>query len=140
MIDHRTAPYAVLLLRVVTGILFLAHAGAKIFIFTVPGFVKYFASLGLPEWFAYMALTLEVLGGLALILGVYARLVAIPLGIEILGTIVMVHGARGFYFNNNGGGWEFPALWAVALFALVLLGDGAYALRPTFGKGRKSAA
>jgi putative oxidoreductase len=42
-----------------------------------------------------------------------------------------VHGPAGFFFNNSNGGWEFPALWIIALLALTLTGDGAFALRPT---------
>lgn len=131
MLKTYTAPYAALLLRVSLGLLFLAHAGAKIFLFTIPGFVAYFASLGMSAPMAYAILTLETLGGLALILGIYAPLVALPLALEILGTIVIVHGANGWMSGNPGGGWEFPALWAVSLVALFLIGDGPYALRPT---------
>jgi len=130
MIKASTAPYAALLLRVGLGILFLAHVGLKIFVFTVPGFVEYFASLGLPAIMAYAVIALELAGGIALILGIYAPLVALPLAAEMLGTIVLVHGASGWLFTNDGGGWEFAALWAVALFVLFLLGDGAMALMP----------
>jgi len=42
-----------------------------------------------------------------------------------------VHGANGWLFTNKGGGWEYPAFWAIGLFVLYLLGDGAMALRPT---------
>jgi putative oxidoreductase len=48
-----------------------------------------------------------------------------------LGTIVTVHGKNGWAFNNNGGGWEYPAFWAAALLVLFLLGDGAWALVPS---------
>jgi putative oxidoreductase len=131
MINGKSAPLAALLLRVSLGILFLAHVGLKLFVFGVPGFVGYFASLGLPALAAYLTIALELLGGIALILGVYASWVAVPLAIEMLGTIVLVHGANGWLFTNKGGGWEYPAFWAVALFSLFLLGDGAYALRPS---------
>jgi len=112
------------------GLLFLAHVSLKIFVFTVPGFVGYFATLGLPAIVAYAVVALELLGGIALILGICASLVALPLAAEVLGTIVFAHGASGWLFTNEGGGWEFPALWAAALLALYLLGDGAMALRP----------
>ena len=131
MIKESTAPYAALLLRVSLGILFLAHVGLKIFVFTVPGFVGYFGSLGLPALVAYAVIALELLGGICLILGIYAPIVALPLALEMIGTIVFAHGAHGWLFTNKGGGWEFPALWAVALVALYLLGDGAMALKPT---------
>ena len=130
MINDKTAPFAALLLRVSLGVLFLAHVGLKLFVFSVPGFVGYFASLGLPAVAAYLTIALELAGGIALILGVYASWIALPLAAEMLGTIVLVHGANGWLFTNKCGGWEYPAFWAVALVALFLLGDGAFALRP----------
>jgi len=131
MINIKTAPYGTALLRVSLGMLFLAHVGLKIFVFTIPGFVGYFASLGLPAVAAYGVLALELLGALALILGVYAPWVAVPLALEMLGTIIMVHGHNGWLFTNKGGGWEYPAFWTISLVALTLLGDGAFALRRT---------
>ena len=131
MIKESTAPYAALLLRVSLGIMFLAHVGLKIFVFTVPGFVGYFGTLGLPAVVAYAVIALELLGGICLILGIYASIVALPLALEMIGTIVLAHGANGWLFTNKGGGWEFPAFWAVGLVVLYLLGDGAMALKPT---------
>ena len=130
MIKASTAPYAALILRVSLGIMFLAHVSLKIFVFSVPGFVGYFASLGLPAVAAYAVIALELFGGLALILGIYASWVALPLAAEMLGTIVLAHGHNGWLFTNQGGGWEYPAFWMIALVALYLLGDGAMALKP----------
>ncbi|QQO32666.1 DoxX family protein [Bradyrhizobium diazoefficiens] len=131
MIDSRTAPYAALVLRVTLGALFLAHAGLKLFVFTPAGTAKFFGSLGFPPELAYLVMTVEVLSGIALVLGVwtrYAALIGIPV---LLGAIFTVHGAAGFFFTNTKGGWEFPAFWAIALVAQALLGDGAFALRPS---------
>ncbi len=130
MIKTSTAPYAALLLRVSMGIMFLAHVYLKIFVFTIPGFIGYFGSLGLPPILAYAVMALEFFGGLALILGIYASLVALPLALEMLGTIFFVHGANGWLFTNQGGGWEYPAFWTAGLIALYLLGDGAMAIKP----------
>src|SRR5206468_4137187 len=85
MIKTSTAPLAALLLRVSLGIMFLAHVGLKIFVFGVPGFVGYFSSLGLPAVVAYAVIGLELLGGIALILGIYAPLVVLPLAVELVG-------------------------------------------------------
>ena len=137
MTDPRTAPYAALLLRVTLGGLFLVHAALKIFVFTPAGTAQFFASLGLPPALAYLIMTAEVLGGVALILGVWTRIVALLLTPILLGAIVTVHAAAGFFFTNANGGWEYPAFWVVALIVQALLGDGAYALRPT---GNKAAA
>ena len=50
---------------------------------------------------------------------------------DLLGAIFTVHGAAGFFFTNPHGGWEYSALWIVALVAVALIGDGAFALAPT---------
>jgi putative oxidoreductase len=109
MIKSDNAHYAALLLRVSLGLLFLMHAGAKVFLFTIPGFIGRFASLGLPGALAYFVLAQDTFCGLSLILGIYATWVAAPLAIELLGTIVLVHGAKGWNATNKGRGWEFSA-------------------------------
>ena len=123
------ADLAATILRVSMGVLFLAHAGLKLFVFTPAGTVGYFASLGLPGPLAYLVIAAELFGGLALILGVYSRWVSLALVPILLGSIYVPHGAAGFFFSNEGGGWEFPAFWAVTLVVQALLGDGAFALK-----------
>jgi putative oxidoreductase len=129
MIDTRTAPYAALILRIGLGVLFLAHAGLKLFVFTPAGTAQFFAGLGLPPALAYLTILAEVAGGVALILGFHARWAALALIPILAGAIVTVHGPAGFFFTNPKGGWEFLAFWIVALLAQALLGGGAYALR-----------
>lgn len=135
MIDTRTAPYAALLLRLALGILFLAHAGLKIFVFTPAGTAAFFAKLGLPGGLAYVTIAWELIGAVALIVGFWPRIAAVALVPILLGAIFTVHGAAGFFFTNANGGWEFPAFWIVGLLALALIGDGALAVKPTpFGR------
>ncbi|MEG0186009.1 MAG: DoxX family protein [Stenotrophomonas sp.] len=123
------APYAATLLRLALGALFLVHALTKLLVFTPAGTAVYFQSLGLPGVLGYLTIAVELTISVALLLGIYARwagLVGVPL---LLGTIVTVHGANGFSFANAGGGWEYPAFWALALVVLFLLGDGRWTLR-----------
>ena len=122
------ADLATTLLRVTSGVWFLLHAGLKIFVFTPAGTVGFFQSLGLPGPLAYLVIAAELLGGLALIAGYKTRIVALGLSVILLGSIYTPHFAAGFFFSNPNGGWEFPAFWAITLWALALLGDGAYAL------------
>jgi putative oxidoreductase len=132
MIDGKTAPYAALLLRVSMGILFILHgAYLKVAVFTMAGTGKYFASLGLPDWWAWLVMLYETVGGLALILGIQTRWVAAFLGVHLLFAAYLGHAANGFWFTSKGGGWEYPLFWAIACFALALLGDGAGALKPS---------
>ena len=136
MTDLRTAPYAALLLRVSLGAMFLAHAGVKLFIFTPAGTAQFFGSLGLPPALAYLVMLAEVAGGVALILGVWTRAVALLLTPVLLGAIATVHGANGWLFTNPNGGWEYPAFWVAGLVALAGIGDGAHAVLPTPVLGR----
>jgi putative oxidoreductase len=131
MVDTRTVGYAAFLLRLLTGVFFLVHASIKLFVFTPAGTAGYFGSLGLPPALAYFIIILEIAGGLALVLGIWARIVAIVMAIELLGTIYAVHWAAGFVFTNANGGWEYSAFGAVTLVALALIGDGPYALKAT---------
>jgi putative oxidoreductase len=133
MIDARTAPFAVLVLRIALGVLFIAHGLVKVFVFTIPGFVKFFGSIGYPEPVAYLVLLAELGGGLALIVGLWTRWIALVLFAEMIGVIVY-HWPNGFAFTAKGGGWEYPAMWAIALLVLSLLGDGPSALSARFSE------
>jgi putative oxidoreductase len=129
MVDTRTAPYAALILRITLGILFLAHAGLKVFVFTPAGAAQFFGSLGLPPALAYRTIAAETAGGIALIVGFFTRWVSLALIPVLLGAIAFVHGPAGFFFNNPNGGWEYLAFWIAALVTQALLGDGALAVR-----------
>jgi putative oxidoreductase len=132
MIDSRTAPYAALLLRLALGTMFVAHALLKLFVFTLPGTVQFFQSLGLPGALAYVTFAAELVGGVLLILGVGSRWVAAALLPFLVGA-AWVHLGNGWLFSAPNGGWEYPLFLIVAAIAQTLLGDGAYALGARFG-------
>ena len=130
MIDTAKAPYAAFLLRVSIGILFILHGVyLKAFIFTMDGTVKVFAALGLPGWWAWVVMLYETIFGVMLILGMYVRGIAAVLGIHLLFVAVLGHGSVGWMFASKGGGYEFPVFWAIACFALALIGEGAWSVR-----------
>ncbi|WP_425050825.1 DoxX family protein [Psychromarinibacter sp. S121] len=108
--------------------MFLARAYLKSFVFTPKGAVGYFASLGVPGWFAHLTIAAETLGGIALILGFQTSLVAILLIPTLLGASILAHGKNGFWFTNENGGWEYPAFWTITPVEQALLGGGALAL------------
>lgn len=129
MIDTKTAPYAALILRVALGIMFLAHSlYLKVFVFTLPGTVGFFESLGLPAIAAYLTIFAEIAGGIALILGIQTRLVSVALLPVLLGA-TWVHAGNGWLFSAEGGGWEYPVFLTVAAVVQALLGDGAHAVK-----------
>ena len=123
-----SADLAALILRVTMGVFFLVHAWLKIAVFTPAGTAQFFESIGFPGFLAYVVIAAELAGGIALILGLYTRWVSLALVPILLGSIYAPHGAAGFIFSNQGGGWEFPFFWAVTLVVQALIGNGAYAL------------
>lgn len=128
MTKFSNANYAATILRISSGVLFLAHGLMKVNVFTVAGTVGYFESLGLPGALAYLTILAEIGGGTALILGVGTRLVALALIPVLLGA-TWVHSGNGWQFSSEDGGWEFPLFWAIIQSAIALLGAGAFALQ-----------
>jgi putative oxidoreductase len=130
MNDARRNASAALVLRLALGTMFVAHALLKYFVFTLPGTAQYFASVGFPGALAYATFAAELVGGILLLLGIKTRAVALALIPVLLGA-TWVHAGNGWVFSAPNGGWEYPAFWTVALVVQALLGDGAYALRPS---------
>lgn len=131
--DTKTASslreYGIALLRISLGIVFIAHSALlKVFIFGMPGTVSFFESLGLAGWFAYVVVAVETVGGVCLVLGVYARWAAVCLLPIALGA-TWAHWGSGWLFESAGGGWEYPAYLAILCVAQILLGEGAFALQ-----------
>ena len=125
---RNTAAYGVTLLRISLGVMWIAHALLKLFVFTLPGTAKFFESVGLPGIMAYPVFAVELLGGAAILFGVYARQVSLALT-PVMAVAASVHFGNGWLFTNQCGGWEYPVFLAVASVALWLVGDGALALR-----------
>ena len=123
------------LTRITLGSILLAHGALKILVFTVPGTVGFFGSLGLPATVAYLTIFGEVIGGSALLLGIYPRLVAL-LSLPILIGATWVHVGNGWLFSNEGGGWEFPALLIVLAIVIVIQGAGSFAIKRVPGVDR----
>lgn len=116
------------LTRLTLGIILLAHGGLKLFVFTIPGTVAFFGSIGFPAIVAYLTIFGEVAGGIALILGIYPRLVAL-LSLPILAGAAWTHLGNGWLFSNEGGGWEFPVLLVVLAVIVAIQGAGSFAIK-----------
>ncbi|HET7669751.1 MAG TPA: DoxX family protein [Burkholderiales bacterium] len=122
-----TAQYGALVLRASLGVMFVAHAGLKFFVFTLPGTAQFFESLGLPGALAYFTFWAELVGGVLILAGVYGHWVSAALIPVLLGA-TWAHAANGWVFSAPNGGWEYPAFLTAAALAHSLIGDGAYAL------------
>jgi putative oxidoreductase len=131
MIDYRTAPYAALVLRVALGVMFIAHALLKYTVFTLPGTVQFFESIGLPGPLAYLTFYAELIGGTLILAGAWSRWVSLALIPVLLGAN-WAHAANGWLFTAPNGGWEYPAFLTAAALVQALLGDGKYAVSAVF--------
>jgi putative oxidoreductase len=128
-----------LVLRLSLGTIFIAHSlYLKLVVFTLPGTAQFFASIGLPGYLAYLVFAGEAVGGVALVLGVYARFAALALVPIALGA-TWAHLGAGWLFSNQGGGWEYPLFLSLALVVQYLVGDGRYTLKPSPAVARSAA-
>jgi putative oxidoreductase len=115
--------WGITLLRVTVGAVFVAHGGQKFF----QGFdhvAEFLGGLGIPQptGAAILLTAVEFFGGLAMILGILTRYVAIMLAFDMSVAIIMYHWRNGFFATNNG--IEFPMLLLVANLTLILAGGG----------------
>jgi putative oxidoreductase len=125
-VDRDYAPYGLFLLRVSLGFDWIVHAFLKV----SRGMYTHEALLaknGITPLLAWPTFSLEVIGGVAILLGWYTRQWATFLLI-FLAVVVWIKWPVGWGYSNPGGGWEYPMLWLVAQAALALAGSGAFAL------------
>ncbi len=114
------APLALLLLRVVLGLIFLVHGYPKLVHPSEP-MREFFISHGLPGYFLGVAGILECFGALLLFLGLFTRPAALLLAIEMSVAIWKVHSAHGMLAVKD---YEFPLALAAACLALATIGAG----------------
>jgi putative oxidoreductase len=119
------------ILRVVVGVIFIAHGAPAVF-GGMEGTGAFFASLGipLPIVAAWAIKLLEFLGGISLLAGFLVTPVALLLATHMMMGIVLVHAARGFYVvgPEASSGIEFNLLLTASLLALVFAGPGLAAM------------
>src|SRR6185437_1976424 len=99
----RAQSYGITLVRVVLGLVMVMHGGQKLFMFGYDGVVGAFTQMGIPAPTLSAALVMgaEFLGGLALLLGLFTRVAAIPVAATMLGALVMAHLKAGFFLPNG---------------------------------------
>lgn len=126
---NRLQPFALLVLRLVLGAIMIAHGYHKVF----GGFhhhMEMVGSLGIPSWMAYLSASTEFFGGIAIVLGLFARFFSLALMIEMAVAIWKVHFKNGLM---GPAGYEFPLVLVAIAFTLMCFGGGPWGL--SFGKG-----
>ena len=132
--ERRQVRAAATLLRLALGSIALAHGLLKVFVFTLPGTVAFFVDHGYPGALAYLVTAAEVAGGLGLLAGVLVRWASLGL-VPVFAGAALTVAPNGWLFDSpGGGGWEFPALLALAALVQALLGPGGWALGPALAR------
>ena len=119
------AQRALAVLRIVAGLLFIEHGTQKLFAFPVaPPFP-------LPAAFSmlWIGAILESVGGLLIVLGLFARPAAFILAGEMAVAYFMFHAPRGFFPIVNGG--EGAILFCFIFLYIAAAGPGAWSLDRT---------
>lgn len=117
-----------LILRLTLGILVLLHGLSKLFN-GIGGIESMLTAQGLPAFFAWGAYLGEVVGPILVILGIYNRLGALLIAINMVVAILLAHMGQLFLLSNTGG-WqlELQGMFLFTAIALIFLGAGAYSL------------
>jgi len=127
MTNQDLAAYAALLLRVSLAVMFYAHAWLKIKVFTPAGTAKYFESLGVPGFLAYLTIAAEIGGGTLLLLGIETRWIALllvplirrhdrPGAWEERLAIQQTKTAAGNFRRSGSSAWSSCPSWVTALW------------------------
>jgi putative oxidoreductase len=115
------------LLRVAIGGVFVAHGIQKLVVFGIPGLAGFMGQIGVPfPTLSAIAVTAaELLGGLALVAGLFTRWAALPIAFSMLVAAVTVHLKAGFFLPD---GVEYVLTLFLASIALVLTGSGSFSI------------
>lgn len=130
-------PVALLSLRIVLGVIFLAHGYPKI-AKPVPAMFALFVQHGLPAYFVYVSGVLEAFGAVLLMAGLFTRAAGLVLAAEMVIAILKVHSSAGILAVHN---YEFPLSLAASCFALSAVGPGVFSVDAIFfGQGGRPRA
>jgi putative oxidoreductase len=126
MPKHSTLDFSLLLMRVIVGVIFVAHGAQKMFgAFGGAGLKATVESLGVGP-IGYLVAIGEFFGGLGLIVGFLSRFSAASLIVIMVGAIVMVHGKNGFFMGASGYEYNLALIGLLAPF--LILGPGRFAI------------
>jgi putative oxidoreductase len=128
---------ALFLLRILLGIVFFPHGAQKVFgWFGGQGFsatmTSFTVNLGIPAFFAFLAILAESLGAVALLTGFLTRIAAFGLACNMVVAVFMIHLKNGFFMNwfgnQKGEGVEYHILVVAITLALMIRGGGKWSV------------
>ena len=133
---------ALLVLRVLLGVVFFPHGMQKLFgWFGGYGFEgtmgMFTTKLAIPAFFAFLAIMAEGLGSLGLITGFLTRVAAFGITVNMIVAVYLLHFQNGFFMNwfgnQKGEGFEFHLLVIAIGIALMIKGGGKWSVDKGIG-------
>jgi putative oxidoreductase len=133
--DTRRASIGLAIVRIMTGIIFIAHGGQKLFSFGFAGVTQGFTQMGapMPGITGPLVSLIEFFGGIALVIGLLTRLAASGIAAVMVGAILLVHLPAGFFLPN---GYEFVLLLLCIAIALIVGGAGPFSVDDAIARRR----
>ena len=127
--------FALLVLRLVLGAVFVAHGYNHWFEIGMAETGRQFAALGVPQpqLSAYLTGTVELIGGAFLAVGLLTTITAWLLALLVLAAGYFVHLDNGFFIE--AGGVEYVLVLAAALFIITVFGTGRVSLDGVLTRG-----
>ncbi len=136
----RLASLAPLAVRLIVGIIMLAHGWQKLTEMGPGNFGgQMLAGLGvpLPVFTGYVVTFVEIIGGILLIVGFLTQIAGILIALDMLGAILFAYLLKGAPFIENGAiSWETEAVFAAAALCIVLAGPGAWSVEDAVAGNR----
>jgi putative oxidoreductase len=139
-------------LRLIVGYGFLAHGWAKL-LKGPDSFAAILQAIGVPapHWMAWLTILVEIVGGLAILLGALVSWASIPMAVVLLSAMFTVHLRYGFSSIKiltvtpagaqfGPPGYEVDLLYLACLAALVIGGPGPFAIDGIIRKRQKILA
>lgn len=124
-------PLGLLAMRIALGAVMIVHGYPKVT--GIHNVEKFFGSIGLPWWSAYLSAGAEFFGGILIIIGLLTRFFGLAQLIDMIVAIAKVHWKHGLVGEGN---YQLPLTLAALSLALIFFGGGPIALDATIGRGR----
>jgi putative oxidoreductase len=123
----RLQPLALLIMRLALGAIMVVHGYHNVF-GGLHHHVQMVAGLGLPRWLGYVSSFTEFLGGFLILAGLFTRVAAFAVFVDLVVALWKVHLHNGLIGSPDRPGYEFPLAVAALAFALIFFGGGAIAM------------
>jgi putative oxidoreductase len=131
---RRFAPFSYAFMRFATGAVLVPHGVQKILNVPIAKFAPNIAAKGLPfaEGLAYLTYFAESVAAACLAIGLFTRIAAAAIGIEMLVIVSVFQWQFGYFWTARG--YEFALLWLLLCIAIFFKGGGRYSIDRMIGR------